>query len=204
MAVKMIFVRHGETAWNRVERFRGQYDIPLNETGMEQAKKTGQQIVKRWRPAAVYSSPLARARQTAERIAAACGLAVEPEIGITDIDYGDWQGLTPDAARERWPKSVENWFRLPGTVHFPNGDRLIDVQQRALTTFSELTERHDNQEIVLISHTVVIRALLLGLLEADLNRLWHIGQEPCAINVIDYSTERTIIESINCVDHLMD
>jgi len=81
---------------------------------------------------------------------------------------------------------------------------LIDVQQRALTTFSELTERHDNQEIVLISHTVVIRALLLGLLEADLNRLWHIGQEPCAINVIDYSTERTIIESINCVDHLMD
>jgi len=203
MTVNIILVRHGQTEWNRVERFRGQFDIPLNSAGIEQAEKTAHQIVRRWRPAAVYSSPLSRALQTAERIAAACGLTLQPEIGLTDIDYGDWQGLTLDAVKEKWPKLVKKWFRNPGSVQIPGGENLTTVQRRALTTLCELAERHDQQEIVLLSHTVVIRAILLGMLRADLDGLWQIGQEPCAINLIEYNPENTVILSINCVDHLL-
>lgn len=204
MTVKMILVRHGETDWNRVERFRGQFDIPLNSKGIEQAERNAQKVGKHWRPAAVYSSPLSRALQTAERIAEACGLVVKTETGLTDIDYGDWQGLTPDAAKEKWPKLVEKWFRFPGTVQIPNGNTLTEVQDRALTTLSVLAEQHEGQNIVLLSHTVVIRAILLGILGADLDRLWQIGQEPCAINLIEYRPENVIIVSINGVEHLIE
>lgn len=203
MTVNMILVRHGQTDWNRVERFRGQFDIPLNTTGIVQAEKTAQQIVKSWHPEAVYCSPLSRASQTAERIASACGCRAHPELGLTDIDYGDWQGLTPDAAKEEWPKLIEQWFRIPGSVQIPGGETLFTVQKRALKTLHQVADRHERQDIVLISHTVVIRAILLGILGADLDRLWQIGQEPCAINLIEYNNENMVIISTNCVNHLL-
>jgi broad specificity phosphatase PhoE len=204
MTVKIILVRHGETAWNRVERFRGQFDIPLNSTGIEQAERTAQRIVKSWKPAAVHTSPLSRAYQTAERIATVCGLPVQPAHGLTDIDYGDWQGLTPKAVQEKWPALAEKWFQQPGTLIIPGGETLSDVQTRALAALQTFSEGYKDQEIVLVSHTVVIRAILLGILRADLDRLWQIGQEPCAINLIEYNPENAILLSINCVDHLLD
>ena len=204
MTVKIILVRHGETAWNRVERFRGQFDIPLNSTGIEQAERTAQRIAKKWKPAAVHTSPLSRAYQTAERIATVCGLPVQSADGLTDIDYGDWQGLTPEAVQEKWPKLAEKWYRQPGPLKIPGGEMLSDVQMRALTALQTFSTQYKDQEIVLVSHTVVIRAIILGILRANLDRLWKIGQEPCAINLIEYTPDNAILHSFNCVDHLLD
>jgi len=203
MTTNIILVRHGETEWNRVERFRGQIDIPLNTTGIEQAKKTGKKIMKQFKPSMIYASPLKRASQTAEKIAVENDLIIQTIDGLTDIDYGDWQGLTPKAVQEKWPTLAEKWFRRPGTLEIPGGETLHDIQTRALAALQAIGEWNKDQEIVLVSHTVVIRAILLGILRADLDRLWQIGQEPCAINLIEYSPENTIILSINCVDHLL-
>ncbi len=95
MNTTLILVRHGQTDWNRVERSRGRYDISLNSTGLEQARRIAQRLAKRWNPAAIYSSPLSRAIQTADAIALACNQKVMPEAGLTDIDYGAWQGMSP-------------------------------------------------------------------------------------------------------------
>jgi broad specificity phosphatase PhoE len=91
---RFILVRHGQTAWNREERFRGQSDVPLNETGLSQAGLTAGRIAVEWRPAAVYSSPLLRAHQTSQAIAEPLGLQVRPHAGLNDIRFGLLQGLT--------------------------------------------------------------------------------------------------------------
>jgi probable phosphoglycerate mutase len=101
---RLILVRHGETGWNLVERFRGRADVPLNAAGLAQAKATARRIARTWRPAAVVASPLSRAVQTGEAIAQQCGLAVEPRAELIDIDYGQWQGLTPGQVRDQWPE----------------------------------------------------------------------------------------------------
>lgn len=202
MATLIILVRHGQTDWNRIERFRGQYDVPLNDEGYRQAEITAQWIHKQWDPSAILTSPLSRAVQTGERIAEACGLPLQLAPGLTDIDYGAWQGMTPEAAHEKWPTLVEKWFQKPGTLQIPGGEALSEVQTRAVAALDAIVEQYKGQVIVLVSHTVVIRAILLGILKADLDRLWQIGQEPCAINLIEYNPEQTRMLSVNCVYHL--
>lgn len=202
MAVKIILVRHGQTEWNRVERFRGQFDIPLNATGVAQAEKTAQEVANRWKPAVVYTSPLSRAVQTAERIAVVCGVHVEPIDGLIDINYGVWQGLTVDEAREKWPVLVDQWLMGSGKVQIPGGETLETVQRRVLSTLQKLCERHAQQDIVLVAHTVVNRAMLLGILKIDYEQFWHIGQDPCALNLIEQRSDRYTVHSINCVGHL--
>jgi len=75
---RIILVRHGQTEWNRVERFRGRADVPLNETGLAQAEATGRRVASEWQPVAIYSSPLSRAVKTAEAIARHFDLPASP------------------------------------------------------------------------------------------------------------------------------
>jgi len=202
MKTVIILIRHGQTEWNRIERFRGQVDIPLNVTGIEQAEKTARQVTKQWKPSAIYSSPLSRAQQTAERIARHCGLDVQTNVGLTDIHYGKWQGLTPAEVEEKWPELLSNWYRHPEMVLIPGGESLSMVRSRAILTVNQLCEQHPGQEIVLVSHTVVNRLILLNVIDAKNDRFWQIKQEPCAINVFEKDNEAFIIHSINCVSHL--
>jgi len=103
----IILVRHGQTAWNRVERFRGRADIELNDSGLAQAEATARRIAAEWHPEAIYASPLSRARTTAQAIARRVALEVVVDAGLLDIDYGQWQGLTPDEAHSRWPEALD-------------------------------------------------------------------------------------------------
>lgn len=129
---RIILVRHGQTEWNRVERFRGRADIPLNETGLAQAEATGRRIAAGWRPAAVYSSPLSRAVKTAMAVAGHFDLPVLTHAGLIDIDYGKWQGLTPDEARDRWPRILDAWYTAPDASHIPGGETLAALRTRAM------------------------------------------------------------------------
>ena len=86
---RIVLVRHGETEWNRVERFRGRADVPLNEKGLAQAEATGRRVAAEWSPAAIYTSPLARAVKTAEAVAWHFGLSVQVHPGLIDIHYGE-------------------------------------------------------------------------------------------------------------------
>ena len=101
MTTSIILVRHGQTAWNVAQVFRGRIDIGLDETGLKQAELLGKYL-SRHSLEAVYSSPLKRAVQTAEAIAHHHSLAVETSPGINDIDFGEWQGLSIEEVRTRF------------------------------------------------------------------------------------------------------
>jgi broad specificity phosphatase PhoE len=202
MPTTLILVRHGQTEWNRVERFRGRYDIPLNSTGLKQAQLTARYISKRWKPVAVYCSPLERAMQTAKLIAEEFHLSAFSTDGLIDIDYGSWQGSTPEEVERQWPELLSDWYETPDTVKIPEGETLKQVGNRAMSAIGEMVDRHRNQQIVLVSHTVVNRLILLRTLGLGDDRFWCLRQEPCAINEIEYSEKGYRVISMNETCHL--
>ncbi len=199
---RIILVRHGRTAWNVTERFRGREDLPLDETGLEQAERTAERIARQWKPAAVYSSPLDRARKTAEAIARRCRLAAQVHRGLIDIDYGRWQGLTPEQALSGHPRRARGWCRGARCARPPGGESLLRVRRRCLRAIREITARHPGETVVVVGHTVVNRAVLLEILSLSNRRFWDLRQEPCAINVLETDGRSFALVSMNDTCHL--
>ena len=129
--LEIILVRHGETEFNAAETFRGRADVPLNETGLKQAKLLGEYL-SREKINVVYSSPLQRAVKTAEAIAAPQKLKVKIVENLNDIDCGEWQGLTLKEVKERYEDIYQDWLDTPEQVRIPGGESLEDVRSRAL------------------------------------------------------------------------
>lgn len=204
MSTTLIFVRHGQTEWNRIERFRGRYDVPLNSTGLEQARKAAQRLAKRWNPVAIYSSPLSRAAQTAEVIARAYDQEAIPDGGLVDIDYGAWQGMSPAEVREKWPEQITAWYERPELAEIPGGETLQQVRERAMAAVFQAVEQHTGQTIVMVSHTVVNRLITLGALGLSNERFWRLRQEPCAINVLEIEGQDFTLQLFNDTCHLED
>jgi broad specificity phosphatase PhoE len=201
---RFILVRHGQTEWNRNERFRGRADIPLNETGLAQAEATGKRVASEWIPSAIYTSPLSRSVKTAEAIARHFGLAVQVHPGLADIDYGEWQGLSPEEVNQRWPEQIEAWYNQPEKAQIPGGENLETLRKRAMQTVHELSKTHEGETMVLVGHTVINRIILLGVLGLGNEKFWRIKQDTCAINVFEVEEGEFTLVSLNDTCHLRD
>ena len=201
---RFVLVRHGQTEWNRVERFRGRADVPLNDAGLAQAEVTGRRVADEWQLAAVYTSPLSRAHVTAEAIGLRCGLRAEPLAGVSDIDYGDWQGLTPDEVAGRWPDLLHAWYTTPQTVQIPGGESLAGLRERALAAIHELADRHGDVTVAVVSHTAVNRVIVLAILGLGNERFWRLRQDNCAINVFEADAGDFTLVTLNDTCHLRD
>ena len=202
MKTTVILVRHGQTEWNRVERFRGRADVPLNDIGLKQAEATGRRVAASWQPVAIYSSPLSRAVKTAEEVGEHTHLAVEIHPGLADINYGKWQGLTPEEARTRWQEMVNAWYKTPHLALIPGGETLDGLRTRTMKAVDALVAHYPGQTIVLVGHTVINRIILLGVLGLGNDRFWHIRQEPCAINVFEVDAGEYTLVTLNDTCHL--
>lgn len=199
--VKYILVRHGQTEWNKSERFRGQADIPLNDTGKEQARKVAAYLAND-KIDAVYCSPLSRARHTAEPFAKDHHLEIQLNDGLTDIDVGALEGLTVEEARQAFPDVVTKWQEAPGHVRFPKGDSVKSLQARLNKLLAEIEQRHEGQTIALVSHRVVCHALMCIILGLDLDRLWRIRQDNACIDRFETSPSGYVLTLLNETSHL--
>jgi broad specificity phosphatase PhoE len=198
----IILVRHGQTAWNREERFRGQADIPLNDIGIEQARKTAERIQKNFKPSAVYSSPLGRAMKTAEIIAEIMGIRAIQHKDLLDIDYGKLKGLNREEAHSIWPEVMHQWLANPDQVHFPDGESLDAVKKRAENFLAFISSKHPGETVVAVGHTVINRVMLLKILSLENNHMWDLEQDNCAINLLEQRENRWRVISMNETGHL--
>ena len=198
---QFILVRHGQTEWNREERFRGRADLLLNETGLRQALAAGLHM-KGWPIAAIYSSPLKRALETAKIIANQLGLPVKPLHGLIDIDFGDWQGLSTKEAAEQDSELYKTWLEFPHQVRFPGGESLADVRQRVLAAVDGIAAEHGGHTVILVSHMVVCRVLLCAMLGLDESNFWQVEQDVCAINAFEVRDGVPTVTLVNDTCHL--
>jgi len=202
---RIVLVRHGQTAWNREVRFRGRADLPLDDFGLQQAEATGRYLRTRWPVDVVYASPMQRAMETAQAIAAAHDLTAQSFDGLLDIDFGEWQGRSPEEVEEDDPKLLKAWFEAPHTVRVPGGESLADVRDRVVSGLDRVIERHPGQTVAMVGHTVVNRVLLCAVLGLGNDHFWRLRQETCAVNVFDADRDGTFtIVELNDTCHLQD
>jgi len=200
--VRIILARHGHVDWLAPERFRGRAELPLSSLGRRQAHAAAGYIAATWKPEAVYTSPLGRCRETGAAIAAPFRLEPRPIDGLADIDYGEWQGLTREQAKERWPDETELWFRAPHIAAIPGGETLRALLSRATAALRDILRRHSDETVAVVGHDSVNRVLLLFAMELPLSRYWHLRQDPCGVNELFFDNGSFIIGSINQTQHL--
>lgn len=121
---------------------------------------------------------------------------------MIDIDYGDWQGLTPEEVAQRWKDELDRWYRQPDQCRIPRGESLDELRQRGLQTVKTLAKQHEGQTIVLVGHTVINRVLLLAILGLGNDRFWRLRQDTCAINVFEAESGDFTLVSLNDTCHL--
>jgi broad specificity phosphatase PhoE len=147
----LILARHGETDWNREHRVQGQTDVPLNAAGLAQAESLADSLSAE-RLDAVYSSDLARARQTADAVARRQGLEVVTDAALREKNFGSWEGLTDVEIAERFPDAVRG--------RWGDGERTEDVAARVLPAIELIRARHPDGLVLVVSHGGAIRIVL--------------------------------------------
>ncbi|OGP76612.1 MAG: hypothetical protein A2W09_06560 [Deltaproteobacteria bacterium RBG_16_50_11] len=194
-------VRHGQTAWNKEEIFRGRSDIPLNETGLKEAELAGEYLKKK-EIHAVYSSPLSRALQTAQKVGQFHNLEIRPLNGIIDMSFGGWEGKSLKEVQEKDEERYRLWREEPHRVKLPGGESLEEVRIRSMAALEVVIQKHLGKTLVLVSHRVINKVLICGILGIDNSHFWQIGQDTTAINLIQYKDGRYILSLLNETCHL--
>lgn len=199
--IKFILIRHGQTEWNKSERFRGRADIPLNETGRIQARKIADYLANE-KIDALYTSPLQRALHTAEPLAQRHHLEIQKHDGLNDLDIGAVEGQTADEARQAFPEVIDKWLNAPGHAKFPKGESTKSVKVRLGKSLEELGARHAEQTVALVTHRVVCHVLLSMLLGLDLDSMWSFRQDNACIDRFEKDGDRYVVTLINETSHL--
>ncbi len=202
-ATRIIAIRHGETDWNVATRIQGHVDIGLNARGRWQALRLAQALADE--PiSAIYTSDLARARDTARAIADSTGQAVQTHEGLRERGYGVLQGKTYAEIDATWPEQAQRWRQRDPLWAPPGGESLLTVRERITRIASELAVRHLGEQIVLVAHGGVLDALYRAATGHDLQtpRSWNLGN--AAINRLQWTHEGLTLVGWSDTRHLDD
>jgi probable phosphoglycerate mutase len=193
----VLLVRHGQTpTTGRVLPGRAP-GLHLSDDGRKQAEAAAQRIAHLERVAAVYSSPLERARETAMPIARARGLALHIERGLLELDIGRWTGLRLDRVSKKpeW-QTVQ---RYPSGFRFPDGESFTEMQTRMTGALARMVERHRGGTVVAVSHADPIKAALAHALGMHLDLFQRLAIAPGSITTIAYGAAGPAVLGVNAL-----
>lgn len=200
-AFRLLLIRHGETGASRERRFAGTRDVPLTELGRRQCEAVAQALASTV-IAAIYASPLERARASAEIVARPHGLAVRLEPAFREMSFGAWEGLTGDEVRARFPEAMAAWTSTPHLATPDGGESLAAVAARVATARDELLDAHTGETVALVAHAIVIRLLVLGALGLGPDRIRSVDASPAGITEIEYQEGWATVHRMNTIAHL--
>ena len=199
---ELILARHGETVWNVEKIYRGRTDVNLDKVGIKQAELLGKYL-SNWELAAIYSSPLSRATDTANIIARYQKIGVQIAEGLVDFDYGEWQSLPEQEVKRLYPDLLNEWHNNPHKVRMPAGESLEDVRRRAIEVVNDVFSKYQGS-VVLVSHRVVNKVLICSLLGLDNSHFWNIKQDVGGITIFNYVDGRFVLTRHNDTSHLKE
>ena len=187
-ATRVLAIRHGETAWNADARIQGHIDIPLNAAGHWQAGRMAQSLACEGIDA-VYSSDLARARQTAEALAQVVGRTPVLEAGLRERHFGHFEGRNYHDLDREQPEQAARWRRRDPEWSPEGGETLIAFSARVLATATRLLAAHPGQTVALVAHGGVLDCLYRAATGLDLQapRTWQLGN--ASVNRLLYTGE---------------
>lgn len=173
---RILAIRHGETAWNVDSRIQGQLDIGLNDAGRQQAERVARGLADE-SLAAIYSSDLVRAQDTALAIGRVVGLSVRPDVGLRERRFGVFEGKTFAEIDAAHPELALRWKRREPDFGAPGGETLIEFYRRCVATAARIAAAHPGDTIALVTHGGVLDCLYRAATRVELNapRTWTIG-----------------------------
>ena len=184
-ATRVVLVRHAETELSGRGRCYGRLDVRLSPQGLRQAQTLAAALA--GPPlAAVYTSPLSRALDTARPIAAAQGL--EPAVieALAELDFGEVEGLRYDEIESQRPELFRAWMDEPARVRFPGGEGLPDLRARVVPALAEIRARHEGHAVAVVAHGGVIRVVLADALGLEDGALFRLDQAEGGVSVVDW------------------
>jgi probable phosphoglycerate mutase len=189
-----VLLRHGRTEYNASGRFQGRLDPPLDDVGRAQAAAAAEALAA-LKPAAVVTSTAQRARGTAEALAARCGLELESDARLTEVDNGRWAGLTVTEVRERYADEYDAW-RRGDDIKLGGAESYREVAERATAAIAApLQARADDELLVVVTHGGVVRSVLARMLGLP-HEHWRVlaGLANCTWSTLSERPDRWVLE----------
>lgn len=198
---KVILVRHGRTAWHAEGRYAGMADVPLDELGLEQARRAADRL-KDTKIDVIFSSPLSRCLELANKVAAFHDLDVIVDERLREIDLGRWDGETYREIFEKEGELLKKWTRDPASITIPGGESLQEVQGRSMEWLTEISGRYADGNVFASSHGGPIRAMLAGVIGLPLSNTFRLTVDLASISVLNYMGKFSNLETMNERSHL--
>jgi len=208
--LRLLLVRHGETEWNRVSRFQGGIDVPLNDNGRQQAQMASE-FLKDVQIDFAISSPMLRPKETAEIILKSHpSVNLELQEALKEINHGLWEGKLESEIKQEYADLLHQWQTAPETVQMPEGENLQQVWDRAVACWNAIIQSVELSESELktglvVAHDAINKVILCHVLGLTPASIWCIKQGNGAVTVIDYPhglEKAPILQAMNITTHL--
>ncbi|WP_447005798.1 bifunctional RNase H/acid phosphatase [Saccharothrix isguenensis] len=199
---RLYLLRHGQTELSVARRYSGRGNPPLTEVGRGQAEAAARRLAKVEGLAAVVSSPLGRAQETARAVAAATGAALTWDEDLIETDFGAWEGLTFTEAAERDPEVHRRWLGDP-SVPAPGGESFDQVHHRVRRARNAIVSRFGGANVVVVSHVTPIKSLLRMALDVGPSLLFRLHLDLASLSVVEfYPDGHASVRLVNDTSHL--
>lgn len=200
---RLLLLRHGETVWNRERIVQGISDeVGLNELGIKQAELLARRLREEEGIKYLYSSPLLRARETAQKIEDILGLPCNLHPGLQEIALGDWEGQPFDELKKQVPDLITSWLTNPGKTRVPNGENMEKFYQRIVGAMKDIAASHPQGTVAVVSHGGAISVYISHVLGLDPNNIWRMKIDNTSINEVIYSDGSLRLWRLNDTYHL--
>ncbi len=194
-ATVICFVRHGHTPTTGSILPGRAKGLHLSNRGKEQAELVARRIAEYGKISAVYSSPMERARETAQPIAKACGLKTRTRQGLIEADFGTWTGKKLSDLRKlpEW----ENVQKTPSNFRFPSGESFLQIQSRMVDTIAKIIASHHGEVVVAVTHADTIKTTIAAALGIPLDLFQRIHISPCSLSAVLYNQSGPMVLTVN-------
>jgi broad specificity phosphatase PhoE len=200
---RLFLVRHGQSEWNAAGRIQGQIDIQLDETGCQQAQLIADRLADE-PVAAVYSSPLLRAKSTAEAIAERFHLPVQLDPRLMEYDFGVISGSTWHDVVENHPEFASRWLEDPWAVPVVGSEGRVNFAARVMSAVQDILAQHPAEQVAVVAHGGTFGVYLTAMLGLDLNRRhpFHFGNT--SLSLVEVRDDTFHIHYLNNTCHLLN
>lgn len=184
MLSRLFLLRHGETLSNIQLIYQGSGDSPLSELGVEESKQLSEGLSK-IDFSAIYSSDLSRSYETAKLVSEKHTLEVVKVPELKERHYGIFEGLNFEEIKKKWPILYDTWLHHPAKAVIPEAETLDKLQERTVKAIEKLLTKHKGENICVVGHGGVNRAILFHFMNLGLENFWRIRQDNCCVNIIE-------------------
>ena len=200
MTNTIYIVRHGQTEWNLLGKTQGHGNSDLTPKGIEQAELLADSMTKY----PIDYSDLGRAYQTAEIIGNKLSIEVEKTEALREMNFGTWEGRIIKDIIEEDPELYKMWRNEPHLAKIPQGETLSQIKERTDAFIKEINEKYDGKHIVLVTHSLCARIMLLSFLDSDVKNIYRINQANTALNIIELRDYGPVVMKMNDTTHIIN